>query len=185
MDLYQSLAVLEAGLPHIEQSPQHQGTIELITCRPAVGERQLLDSAELDLEQGLLGDNWFQRGNRKTADGKAHPDMQLNLMNARVIGLIAKNTDRWPLAGDQFYVDLDLSDHNLPPGTRLALGEAIIEITAQPHLGCKKFAERFGMDAVKFVNSPLGKSLNLRGVNAKVIRPGKVTLNDNIEKILR
>lgn len=177
-------AQLEAGLEHIRQSPQDEGLVELIVCRPAVGERKVLPRAELSLELGLVGDNWKRRGFRKSADGSAHPDMQLNLMNARAIALLAKVPARWPMAGDQFYVNLDLGPANLPPGTRLAIGSAVIEVTAEPHLGCAKFAERFGRDAARFVNSDVGKALNLRGINAKVIQPGTASTGDFIRKLI-
>jgi MOSC domain-containing protein YiiM len=109
--------------------------------------------------------------------------MQLNLINARLIALLAQDKARWPLAGDQLYVDLDLSEENLPPGTRLTIGAAVIEVTDQPHTGCKKFAARFGADAVKFVNSPEGKALHLRGINAKVVQGGTIRAGDTVRKI--
>jgi MOSC domain-containing protein YiiM len=154
----------------------------MIVRRPAVNEREVLTQAVLSLREGLEGDNWRSRGSSRTPDGSAHPGMQLNLMNARVIALIAQEKARWPLAGDQLYVDLDLSEDNLPPGTRLSLGTALIEVTAVPHLGCKKFVARFGLDAMKFVNSPLGRQLHLRGINAKVIRPGHIRQGDIVQK---
>ena len=115
--------------------------------------------------------------------GEPHPDMQLNIMNARVIALVAGSRDRWALAGDQLYIDLDLSADNLPAGTRLSIGSAIVEVTAVPHTGCGKFAARFGVDAVKFVNSPVGRQLNLRGINAKVIQPGTIRVGDVARKV--
>lgn len=181
--MFLTMAELESGLPLIEESPQETGSVELIVRRPAVGEREEVSEGELDLEQGLVGDNWLARGYRKTADGSAHSDMQLNIMNARSIALIAQSKPRWKLAGDQFFVDLDLSYENLAPGTQLAMGSAIVEITAEPHLGCAKFIERFGKDAALFVNSDERKRLNLRGVNAKVIRPGSVRTGDTIRKL--
>jgi len=130
-----------------------------------------------------VGDNWRTRSSSRTPDGSAHPDMQLNVMNSRVIALVAQNKDRWPLAGDQLFIEMDLSAANLPPGTRLAIGSAVIEVTAQPHTGCKKFVERFGLDAMKFVNSPVGEQLHLRGINAKVVQPGVIRLGDVAKKI--
>jgi hypothetical protein len=174
---------LEAGLDEIRQSPQHEGMLELIVRRPKVGAREVLEKAELHLAHGLVGDNWSERPSSRTLDGSPHPDMQLNVMNARAIALLAQQKDRWPLAGDQLFIDLDLSAHNLPAGTRLAMGSAIIEVTNQPHTGCKKFVERFGLDALKFVNSPAGKELNLRGINAKVIQPGVIRVGCQVTKI--
>jgi len=174
---------LEAGLADILRSPQDEGVLELIVRRPAVDEREVLRQAELDPAEGLVGDNWGVRGSSRTPDGSPHPDMQLNIMSARVIALVAQRRERWPLAGDQLYIDMDLSEENLPAGTQLSLGAAVIEITAQPHTGCRKFVARFGPDALKFVNSPAGKRLHLRGVNAKVVRPGVIRVGDTAKKI--
>lgn len=176
---------LQAGLAHILDSPKEGGSIDMIVRRPKVNEREILHKGELDTSMGLIGDNWLQKGYRKTADGSAHPDMQINLMNTRVISLVAGDRHHWPLAGDQFFVDMDLSDENLPVGTRLHIGTATLEITAEPHLGCKKFTERFGLEAMKFVNSGLGKKLNLRGINAKVVKPGSVITGEVIKKLAR
>ena len=174
---------LEAGLDDIRRSPKDEGALELIVRRPSVGERESLAEGELDVAQGLVGDTWSTRGSRRSKDGLAHPEMQINIMNARVIALVAQARERWHLAGDQLFVDLDLSVENLPPGTRLAVGSAVIEVTPEPHTGCEKFVSRFGVDAMKFVNSPLGRRLNLRGVNAKVVQPGVIRVRDVAKKI--
>jgi len=176
-------AELEAGLDYIRQSPKDDGVLQLIVRRPQVAAREVLEEAQLDLTEGLVGDNWKLRPSSRTADNSAHPDMQLNIMNARVIALVAQEKDRWQLAGDQLYLDLDLSPQNLPPGTQLAIGSALIEVTAEPHTGCRKFVSRFGIEAMKFVNSTLGKQLNLRGINAKVIRPGVIRTGDTARKL--
>lgn len=180
---FQTAEQLQASLAGIKGSPREQGAVEMIVCRPAVNERRNLAACELSVEAGLLGDNWQARGDEDEHGKPANRDMQLNLMNVRVIAAIEPDATRWPLAGDQFYVDLDLSDANLPPGTRLAIGQAVIEVTAEPHLGCAKFKQRFGRDAVMFVNSDEGKALNLRGVNAKVVTPGLVKVSDAIAKL--
>ena len=104
-------------------------------------------------------------------------------MSSRAAALVAGDRERWPLAGDQLYVDLDLSDENLPPGTRLALGSAVLEVTDEPHTGCKKFTARFGLDAMVFVNSPVGRALNLRGINARVVESGTVRVGDAVTKL--
>ncbi|HZI20150.1 MAG TPA: MOSC domain-containing protein [Pyrinomonadaceae bacterium] len=174
---------LEAGLDNVRRSPKDAGRLELIVRRPCVDEREALTEGELHPSEGLIGDGWKDRGSSRTSDGSAHPEMQLNIMNARVIALVARGKERWPLAGDQLYLDLDLSGENLPAGTRLALGEAVIEVTAQPHTGCKKFVSRFGLEAMKFVNSQVGRELNLRGVNARVVRPGIIRVGDVARKI--
>lgn len=175
---------LEAGLDHILNSPRESGVVKMIVRRPDVDQREVVQQGELDVTDGLVGDNWKSRGSDRMEDGSAHPEMQLNIMNSRVIELVATSEDRWPLAGDQFYVDLDLSGDNLPPGTRLEIGNAVIEIPEMPHMGCKKFADRFGVEATKFVNSGRGKQLNLRGINAMVVQPGTVRVGDKIRKLL-
>jgi hypothetical protein len=180
---HRDLAALEAGLDEIRDAPKDRGRVELICRRPATEERELIDEAVLDTEMGLVGDNWRTRGSKSTDDGSAHPLMQLTLMNARSAALIAGQPERRQLAGDQFFVDFDLSVENLPPGTRLTLGQATIEITEIPHRGCGKFSARFGVDALKFVNSEVGRELNLRGVNAKIIDAGVVRTGDAITKL--
>lgn len=178
-----TLAEMEAGLEIIRQAPKDNGVLKLISRRPDTDDREVLAEAQLDPAHGLLGDNWKARGSRSTPDGLANPEMQLNVMNARVIELLAQDKSRWALAGDQLFVDFDLSEANIPPGPRLAIGSAVIEITAPPHLGCKKFSARFGPDAMKFVNSPEGKQLHLRGVNAKVVTAALVRPNDQVIKL--
>ena len=176
---------LEASLSHLRSAPADNGTVELIVRRPAVNQREVLDVAVLDQDEGLRGDTWNRRGSSRSADGGPHPEMQLTLMNTRVIELVAGSREYWPLAGDQFFVDLDLSGANLPPGTRLAIGDAVIEVSSLPHTGCGKFVERFGLDAMKFVNSPVGRQLNLRGINAHVVSPGTVCRGDPVRKLAR
>ena len=182
---HRSVDELAAGLDDIRSSPADEGTLELIVARPGVGERALLDVGELDLQVGLVGDTWDQRSSKRTADGGPHPDMQLNLINSRLSALIAAEgtVEHRALAGDQLHVDLDLSEANLPAGTRLAIGGATIEVTDQPHTGCAKFAERFGTDALRFVNVGAGKELRLRGINAKVVVPGTIAAGDTVKKL--
>jgi hypothetical protein len=171
------------GLDEIRRAPRDHGRVELIVRRPAELEREVLTEAMLDVTEGLVGDTWRRRGSRRTPDQSAHPKMQLTVMNARAAALVAVDDDRWKLAGDQLYVDLDLSEANLPPGTRLEVGTAVIEITDEPHLGCKKFRERFGEDALRFVNSTVGRELRLRGVNSRVVGAGRVGLGDTVRKL--
>ena len=176
-------AELDVGLDHIRQAPKDTGILELIVRRPLTEEREILEEGELDLVEGLVGNNWGARGYSMTDDGDAHPEMQLNIMNTRAIAHIAQDKDRWQLAGDQLFIDMDISEHNMPPGTRLSLGTAIIEVTAIPHNGCKKFVARFGLDAVKWVNSEEGKKLHLRGINAKVVQAGSISAGDTVNKV--
>ncbi len=175
---------LDAGLDEIRRSPKDKGALNLIVRRPETEQREVLDEGMLDPANGLVGDNWLARGSRATVDGRAHPEMQLNIMNSRVIALVAQDPERWSLAGDQLFIDMDLSPENLPPGTKLSIGSAVIEVTAPPHTGCKKFVARFGLDAMVFVNSGVGRQLNLRGINARVIQAGTIHTHDIAEKIL-
>ncbi len=180
---FPTMAELEATIDRVRESPTDCGVLELIVRRPCPGEREVLDQGELDLAQGLVGDNWSIRGSQNTPDGMAHPDTQLTIMNSRAIALVAGQKDRWPLAGDQLFVDLDISQDSLPLGARLMIGSAIVEITSQPHTGCKQFAGHFGHDAMRFVNSSEGKKLRLRGLNAKIVRAGVVRVGDAARKL--
>ncbi len=174
---------LEAGLGEIQRSPRDRGRLEAVVIRPATDARESLRECELSAEQGVHGDNWAQGCWMSLPDGRPHPDVQVAIMNARTIALIAQEKARWPLAGDNLYVDLDLSESNLPPGTRLTLGSAVLEITAVAHNGCKKFAARFGVEAVRFVNSKEGKRLHLRGIYARIVEPGRIAIGDLMTRL--
>jgi hypothetical protein len=180
---HMTMAELEAGLDQIRRSPKDTGLLELIVRRPRIDVREVLAEGELHPSEGLVGDNWRERGSSRTPDKSAHPEMQLTVMNSRVIALVAQGKERWSLAGDQLYLDLDLSGENLPAGTQLALGTAVIEVTAQPHTGCQKFVARFGPEALKFVNFGVGRELHLRGINARVIQPGMIRVGEVARKL--
>jgi len=167
---------LTAALDEIRRSPADGGTVALIVRRPEEGEREVLEEGLLDLEQGLVGDRWSR-------PAAPNPETQLTLMNVRAADAIAGGPERRPLAGDQLFVDLDLSIENLPAGTRLAVGDAVVEVTPEPHTGCAKFSARFGTDALRFVNKPPGRELRLRGVNTRVVTPGAVRAGDTISKL--
>lgn len=180
---HRTTADLEAALPIFRSAPSDHGTLEVVLRRPAVDQREILDEATLTFADGVAGDTWNVRGSRRTEDGSSHPDMQLNVMNARFGRFVAVDPDRMPLAGDQLYLDFDLSEANSPAGTRLEIGSAVIEITDQPHTGCAKFRDRFGADALRFVNAPVGRSLRLRGANARVVVEGTVRPGDPVQKL--
>lgn len=181
MTVYATPAELEAGLEHLRATPRGEGVVELIVRRPAVDEREVVEEAELDLEDGLVGDSWKARG--RSGGRPSNTNAQVTVMNARATALVAGDRERWPLAGDQLYVDLDLSGEHLPPGTQLEVGTAVLEVTEDPHTGCKKFSARFGLEALMFVNSPDGRALNLRGINTRIVRPGTVRVGDAIRRI--
>jgi hypothetical protein len=174
---------LEAALDHLREAPKDEGVLQLIVCRPDVDQREILDMAELHPQKGLIGDNWNVRASSKTPDGSPHPEMQINIMNSRVTALVAQDKDRWQLAGDQLYIDMDLSKENLPAGARIQVGSAVLEVSPLPHTGCHKFVSRFGAEAMKFVNSTVGKELCLRGINAKVVQGGVVKVGQVAKKI--
>jgi MOSC domain-containing protein YiiM len=172
-----SVEELRFELDHVRAAPADEGTLELIARRPAVGEREVLESVELDPEHGVVGDSWSTRGKRP------NPKSQVAVMSSRAAAMITGARDRWALAGDQLYVDLDLSGENLPPGTRLAIGSAVIEVSDLPHLGCAKFTARYGQEARDLVNSPEGVALNLRGINARIVTRGTVRRGDPVRKL--
>jgi MOSC domain-containing protein YiiM len=166
-----------ADLDHVRAAPRDAGTLELIATRPAVGEREVVEQAELDVEKGVVGDSWSRRGKRP------NPKSQVAILSARAAPMIAGEREHWALAGDQLYVDFDLSAANLPPGTRLAIGTAILEVSELPHLGCGKFTARYGADAHEFVNSPEGVALNLRGINTRIVQGGTVRRGDTVRRL--
>jgi MOSC domain-containing protein YiiM len=174
--VYRTFDELEPGLSHVAAAPPDDGRLELVVRRPAAGDREVLDRGRLDTELGLVGDRW-SRGSRPSRE------RQVTLMNWRATALFSPEVSRRPLAGDQLYVDLDLSGSNLPAGTRLAIGDAVVEITEPPHRGCAKFSARFGPDARVMVNSPAGIALNLRGVNGRVVSSGDVVVGDAVRKL--
>ena len=180
-DLHVSRESLDPHLPTLRALSSEQGTLELIVVRPTEGERELPDAAELTIEDGLVGDRWTQRID---PDGNVHRDNQLTIASTHLLGLIAE-PERWPLAGDNLLVDIGLDKESLPTGSRLAIGDTVVvQISEEPHTGCAKFSARFGSDALKFINSPEGRELRLRGVNAHVIVPGTVSTGDTVRRIL-
>lgn len=183
MTTHKSLQELTESLVFVKNSPKESGRLELIVRRPRDEQRETITMGQLDLELGLLGDNWQARGSKKSADGSALHEAQITLMNSRVIAAIAGEPERWQLAGDQLYVDMDLSRDNLPAGTRLVIGSAILEIADLPHTGCQKFSRRFGADALKFVSTAEARDLRLRGVYAVVVQPGEIKTGDSVRRI--
>jgi hypothetical protein len=180
---HRSLAELQAGLGHVRAAPRALGRLEMIVRRPAVDAREELEVGELTCEEGLVGDGWRHRSSSRTPDRSAHPDMQLAIMGARAVELVAGDRARWALAGDQLFLDLDLTAENLPPGTRLELGTALLQVTPQPHTGCAKFLTRYGADSLRLLGSPEGRRLRMRGIYARVVRPGVVRRGDAVRRL--
>ena len=168
-------AELEAALPAILAAPRGRGTLERIVRRPTDGQREVLDEAQLDIAVGLVGDRWCIG----TPEKPPHPGKQITIMRSRVAALLAGGGD-WAPAGDQLYVELDLTEAQVPAGTRLSIGGAVVEVTADPHVGCKKFAERFGLDALAWCAAPANAHLRLRGLHARVLVPGTIRRADPI-----
>ena len=174
---------LEAGLEEIRRSPADGGPLLMIVRRPRVDQREVVEEARLDVATGVVGDSWHDRPSSSSADGGPHPDAQVTIINSRMLDLVARSRERWPLAGDQLVIDLDMSAENLPPGTRLSIGSAVIEVTEKPHTGCLKFAGRFGHDALRFVSTPDAMAMRLRGVNTRVVQSGAIRAGDTVAKI--
>ncbi|MBN8583174.1 MAG: MOSC domain-containing protein [Anaerolineae bacterium] len=183
MEIQFTLEHLQTQLNHIQESPKDNGSVLLIIRRPATEEREIITQGRLIPASGLEGDNWRERGSTSMPDGSANPEAEITLMNTRVIQALTQDETRWALAGDQFFVDFDLSEENIPAGTRLAIGSAIVEVSPLPHNGCKKFSARFGVDALKFISMAENKPMRMRGINAKIIQVGDVKQGDLIRKI--
>ena len=170
------------SLASVEAAPKAVGRLEAIVLRPTRETRRTVDEADLDAERGVVGDNWLERGSSSSPDGSAQLDSQVTLISTRVLAAIEPDPGRWPLAGDQLYVDFDLSQENLPIGALLEVGDAVLEVSPAPHIGCAKFSARFGSDALKWTNSPIGRELRMRGMNAMVVRGGTVRVGDAVRK---
>lgn len=173
---------LDLHLDHVRSAPRDAATVELIVRRPGRDSREVVEEAVLDPDRGLVGDDWLGRGSGSAADGSADRDAQLTLMSTRVLAAIEPDSSRWPLAGDQLYLDLDLGVENLPVGTRLSVGEAVVEVTEKEHTGCAKFAARFGKDALRWVSTPTGRALRMRGIYVRVVAGGAVHVGDIVRK---
>ncbi len=180
---HRSAEALAADLDHVRDAPRDDGRLDLIVTRPEIDLRETWDAATVDRRLGVVGDTWSERGSRRTSDGGPNPEAQVTVMNARAAQLVAGSRERWELAGDQLYVDLDVSVTNLPTGTRLVIGEAELEVTDAPHTGCAKFSERFGVDALRATATPEGRELRLRGINTRVVRDGEITVGDVVRVV--
>ncbi|MDA1190559.1 MAG: MOSC domain-containing protein [Candidatus Poribacteria bacterium] len=174
---------IEAKLDWIQSAPTDNGTLEGICIRPASNERVELERCRLSPKLGVEGDSWARKCWKTLADGSPDPDVQVTIMNARAIEVMAGSRDRWKWAGDQLFADFNVGVDNLQPGDRVRIGDALLEITAEPHNGCDKFKDRFGLDALKYVNSPDGKSLRLRGIYARIVEEGVINVGDTIRKV--
>ena len=180
---HRSIQQLNAGLDQIRQSPTDGGILLRIVLRPDVDRRVVVEEGQLDIAEGLVGDSWKARGSTSTPDGSANPQAQVTIINSRALHLLAQTEERWPLAGDQLVIDIDMSEENLPPGARLSVGSAVLEISEEPHTGCLKFANRFGNDALRFVSTPTGQGMRLRGVNTRVVQSGAIRAGDSVDKL--
>ncbi len=160
-----------------------EGTVARIVLRPDGELRREVTEAVIDVDEGVVGDNWKARGSSRTPDGSANRGAQVTLMSTRVLAVIEPDESRWPLAGDQLLADVDLSVAGLPAGARLAIGEAVLVVSEDPHTGCAKFSARFGSDALRWINGPDGRPLRMRGVNLTVERGGAVRVGDPIRRL--
>jgi MOSC domain-containing protein YiiM len=170
-------------LAQLEASPKDRGRLEGLVVRPTRETRQVVDEAVVDVDRGVVGDNWLDRGSSSTPDGSARLDSQVTLISTRLLAAIEPDESRWPLAGDQLYVDLDLSLDNLPIGARVTIGDVVLEVSPAPHTGCAKFSARFGSDALKWTNTTRGRELRMRGMNATVVRGGRIRVGDEIRVV--
>jgi MOSC domain-containing protein YiiM len=180
--IHKSLDELNAALPDIRAAPK-EGPIEALVIRPDHGARLMPERVRLSRAGGTEGDHWARGCWRSTEDGAPHPDVQICIMPARVIRAIAGARENWAEAGDNLFIDMDLTPENVPPGTRLSMGSAVLEITAEPHNGCQAFIDRYGRDACLFVNTGPGRLMRLRGIYGRVVQDGEVRVGDPVRKV--
>jgi MOSC domain-containing protein YiiM len=176
-------AELETHLEHLRSAPRDEGTLRLLVRRPRPRAREVLEAGVLDVDLGLVGDSWSTRRSRWAPDRPPDRDKQVTVMSHRMVSLLADDPAGQALAGDQLFVDLDVSVANLPAGSRLAVGGTVIEVSGKPHLGCAKFERAYGAEAVRFVNSEAGRELRLRGLNGRVVVGGEVRPGDTVRKL--
>jgi MOSC domain-containing protein YiiM len=174
--------ILDPTYADVRSAPPDRAVVVALVLRPARNERLPVNEARLDVAEGMVGDDWRARGSKSMPGGLANPEAQLTLMSTRVLAAIADDPDRWPLAGDQVLVDMDLSEANLPVGTRLLLGNAEVEVTALPHTGCAQFAARFGHDALRWISTHEGRALRMRGMYVRIVSGGTVSVGDVVRK---
>lgn len=181
---YVALNEIETRFDWVLAAPRDVGCVESVVVRPVKNQRSSLNQVMFSPEQGVEGDNWLTDCWKKLPSGESDPEVQVAIMNARMIEVLTRDKNLWPLAGDQLFVDFDLSVNNLAVGDRLQVGAALLEITAEPHRGCRKFKKRFGADALAFVNSPQGDQHRLRGVYARIVSAGEVGVGDSVSKVI-
>lgn len=171
------LDVLETRLAELPPAPRDLGTLTLIVRRREGGTRELLERVALTPEEGLPGDAWGRRP-------PLNPEAQLAVIQTDIAELIA-NGQPLPLFGDNLFLNLDLSRENLPTGSRLRVGAAVLEVTPKPHNGCAKFHARFGAAALRFASHPDRRHLNLRGIYLKVVEGGELAVGDAVMVLSR
>jgi MOSC domain-containing protein YiiM len=180
---YQTAEQLQAGMASVLDAPKDEGVVRLVVRRPARGQREILAEGQLDTERGLVGDDWVDRPgmNRETPS----PYAQVTVMNARAAELVSGEAqpEAWAQCGDQLYIDLDISEANLPAGTRIAVGEAVLELQAEPHTGCVQFRGWWGPEALRHISTEEGRALRMRGANTRVVQSGAVRPGDDARKI--
>lgn len=180
---FKSRAELTAGLQGILSAPKQNGTLELIVIRPGRGERFTPAEIEVSAVEGLPGDHWSNGTGYAREDGAGDPDAQICIMMASCIRAIAGAKANWPPAGDNLFIDMDLTPKNMPPGTRFAIGSAEFIVSELPHNGCQDFIDRYGRDACVFLMTGEGKKNRLRGIYARVTRDGTVSVGDTVRKL--
>jgi hypothetical protein len=182
MHKHRTRAEIEAGIGPVLQSPAEGAAVEALFSRPAPGKRLDLPALEVSVSGGIAGDHWSLGCWKTLPDGSPDPDVQVSLMNRRMLHLIAGARDNWARAGNNIIVDMDLSIDNLPIGQRLRVGTAELEIGPVANTGCDFFIERYGRDACVFVNTGIAKQKRLRGVYARVVKDGQIRIGDIIRK---
>lgn len=176
-------AELDRAWPDIMAAPKDGAAIEMLCLRPAMGERRFVDEIHVTREEGIPGERWLTQPWMRLPGGQPDPAIQVSFLQRRVLDLVWRDREGTPHPGDTFVVDMDLSEANLPAGSLLQVGSAVLEVSTVFNNACAKWKKRYGDDALDWVRAYENKEFRPRGVLAKVHRDGVFRAGDRLTRI--